>query len=214
MDLWTDKASKPSPVMLRYKDPIELISYQLVDPIIQFGWKDHIKFRYDERRNENGERVISDMMTTDCTKETEKWIREDLHPDGVLLPMILYTDGVAVGFGNNKKCQPVICSIGNYSDEMLRKDFTKICLGYIPYLDSKCIISITDHLIINVGMSATDAKAEISRFSIEIDNQFWSRIISCFAVNRTGKELYILGRGLTTVFPMLAIFVGKSYLLD
>ena len=71
MNLWSDPAIKPSPVILRYKDHLEMISYQLLDPIIQFGWKDHIKFNYDERKNEHGERVISDMMTTDWAKGTE-----------------------------------------------------------------------------------------------------------------------------------------------
>ena len=87
---------KPNQIVIRYKDPIELIAYQLVDPIIQFGWKDDIKYEYVEVRNYRNEKVFSDLMATDWAKNTQDAIRNGNTNQDILLPIILYTDGVAL----------------------------------------------------------------------------------------------------------------------
>ena len=118
-------------------------------------------------------------MTTDWAKNTEVWIKDGLlQQDAILLLIIVYTNGVVCGFGSNKLCQPVICCIVNYSDELLRKDFVKFCLDFIPTINSECSTSIINHLMKTVGMTATDANDEIKRFELQIDDKFWEKAMA------------------------------------
>ena len=116
-------------------------------------------YEYVEDKNHRREKVMSDLMTTDWAKNKQKAIRNENTNQDIFLSIILYTDGVALGFESKNKTQPLIARIGNYSDKCwLRKYYTKMCLGYIPYLDSFSIPSIKWHLdnIVELSNSAAE----------------------------------------------------------
>ena len=74
-------------------------------------------------------------------------------PEAIFVPIFLYTDGVCLGHGQNKKCNPVMGHIGNYSNELMRKDFSKFTVGYIPFLETSSEESIIQHLMENSNHS-------------------------------------------------------------
>lgn len=125
MELCEDKSILS--IVIRYRDPIELIGYLLVDPILQFYWKEHIS--YDAKHVYAGEeRVIKDLMSTVWANESEHEMRSANSINDVLIPVILYADGVALGLNNHKSSKPVLMSIGNFSDELLRKNLPNFAL--------------------------------------------------------------------------------------
>ena len=68
------------------RDPIELISYQLIDPVLQFKWKDHISYNAFVKNNDKNERVISDTVTTPWAHKMETLIRND-SPNAIFIPI-------------------------------------------------------------------------------------------------------------------------------
>ena len=73
-----EKLSYPVPLeelVILVRDPIELISYQLVDPVLQFQWKEHIAYDAFVKTNDKNERVISDTITTPWAHKMETMIK-------------------------------------------------------------------------------------------------------------------------------------------
>ena len=192
LELW----SYPVPLeelIILVRDPIELISYQLVDPVLQFQWKNHISYNAFVKKNDKNERVISDTMTTTWAHKMESLIRIE-SPEAIFIPIFLYTDGVSLGHGQNKKCNPVMGNIGNFSDELLRKDFSKFTLGFIPFIDSSSEESIVQHLMVKCGPSRTLAEYSLKIFKLEIDKYFWKEVLTPIEIGfNTKYKLNILG---------------------
>ena len=108
-----EKWSYPVPLeelVILVRDPVELLSYQLIDPVLQFQWKEHISYNAFVKKNDKNERVISDTMTTPWAHKMETLIRIE-SPEAIFIPIFLYTDGVSLGHGQNKKCNPVMGNI-------------------------------------------------------------------------------------------------------
>ena len=86
----------PDTIELLGRDPIELISYKLIDPTLMYLYKDHIQFEYKCESLENGNVCYSNLMSSSYAKYSEKEIR-NLHSEAILCPLIVYSDGVALG---------------------------------------------------------------------------------------------------------------------
>ena len=89
-------------------------------------------------------------MSTDWARLTEQHIRAR-DKNKILVPIILYTDGVKLGHLQNRQSIPVIGALGNCSVKLLRKDISKFIIGYIPYIDNISKESIINHLITKCG---------------------------------------------------------------
>ena len=57
--------------------------------------------------------------------------------EGIIYTKFLYADGFSLGHGQNKNCNPVMGNIGNFSVELLIKDFSKFTVGFIPFIERK-----------------------------------------------------------------------------
>ena len=69
-------------------------------------------------------------------------------------------------------------NIGNFSDELLRKDFSKFTVGFIPFIDSSSEESIVQHLMVICGHSRTLAEYSLKIFKLEIDKYFWKEVLT------------------------------------
>lgn len=99
-----DEAGQDAPpeIELIARDPLELIALKLVDPTLQYLYKDDISYEYTSECLDDGTPCSSNLMSSTYAKETEASIRT-LNPDGILLPVITYADGVSLGV-RNKVC--------------------------------------------------------------------------------------------------------------
>ena len=87
----------PQMIELLGRDPIELISYKLIYPTLMYLYKDHIQFNYKRENLENGEVCYSNLMSSSYAKNSEKEIKQ-LHTEGIFCPLIVYSDGVPLGW--------------------------------------------------------------------------------------------------------------------
>ena len=140
-----DELSIPiDPIMVYLRDPIELISELFVNPLIMFKYKSQVKFKYYNNGLNDFSLIHADIMTSEWCKYTEKQILEKSN-DGHILPLIFNSDGAQLGANINNKTTPLMCTTGNFSDDLIDQDIAKCVIGYLPNLrDYKA--SIYSHL--------------------------------------------------------------------
>ena len=200
---------------LYVKDPIEMISYFLIDPQIMFGWKKDVHFRHYKLSpldSKNAHvRAYGNVMTSSwCEMSEREILLKD--PDGNILPIILYADGVSVSDSHvNNKITPVICTIGNFSDELQNQSFAKSVLSYLPNYNSHSKLLLVQHLVATLGISTSAAERNVKYFELYVERIFWAsvvKIISNYAVK--GVKLHVLGQGINTFYPRIAFICGDD----
>jgi hypothetical protein len=103
MDLFDEPghATLP-PVELIARDLLELIATKLVCPTTIYINKTEVQFSYDPQQLQDGSPCVSSLMSSDYARYSEEAIKA-IDPNGILLPIITYADGVALGL-RNKVC--------------------------------------------------------------------------------------------------------------
>lgn len=121
-------------VEIRMRDVLQLIADQCVSPFIQFLWNEDIQRVCYRKQNDKNEYVYSDVMSSDWASESQAEIcLQD--KNGILLPIMLYYDGVAPDKNMNTSLSPVMGTLGWY------KKFTSELLQQIRhwiYFEDEC----------------------------------------------------------------------------
>ena len=212
MESWKISGQKPDEIIVRARDPLEMLSYLAVDPTIQFSWKEHVHYdTFSMTDISTGENYVGDLMSSSWAKNTERVIRQEKNPEGKLMPCLLYHDGVAMGHGANIKSVPVLGTCGNFSDELIRKNIAKFCLGFIPDITSTISVEALISHLMERGMSRTAAGKEVRWFNLHLEKEFWSMVTAPLkAASSRGAEMYVLGKGLITVYTFHPFSIGDD----
>jgi len=137
-------------VKLYIMNPIEAISYLFIDPEIMFLHKEQVHFEcYSiSQQDSRGREILAtgDLMTSKWCHDTQKLIR-DKDPNGHILPLIFYSDGVQVSANVNNKVTTAICTTGNFSDDLLNKNISKRVISYIPNFNIYSKQVLVEHLM-------------------------------------------------------------------
>jgi len=203
----TMKGMQLSPIMIYLRDPIELIAEVFVNPEIMFKHRDHVKFDYYVKQNSQ----YGDLMCSEWCRLTESYVRETKNVLGKVLPLIFYLDGVQLNDNIHNKVTPVMCTTGNFSDELINKDIAKCVLGYLPdTLESRDAILV--HLKeLYPNAATTELEKQIKQFDLLVEREFWKEIVKGLRTNyESGVKLHILGQGIKLFFPCIAFFAGDE----
>lgn len=173
MDLFPNPIGK---VHLVARDPIFMISRQLMNPNLAYGNLDKIRFKAYQDINADGERCHGDVMSSEWAEKTEQSMRQR-SPRGTLLPISLYSDGVAVGKGN-RQVTTTMGSCGLFTDDYQNKLEAKFCLGYqskLPCSEDELVY----HLRTRCGYTSDkSARSAIKHFEKMLRNKHWAMILS------------------------------------
>jgi hypothetical protein len=217
MNTWAGPKLKKIELLVR--DPIAAIATMLVDPLVAYGWKDHIhlntfkKYLEDQPNGRKGERLYGDIFSAEYAERTENEMRtRTKEPFAVFMPILGNSDGVAVGSTNQQVCT-VMGSIGNFSGEFLRSPDSKFCLGYIPKLPIAKNI-LVKHLMDKAKMNKTRAKIEVEVFLRLLDNEVWKLFMAPIIVaNKDGIYLRLLNmqyKHAILVYPYFMHHIGDE----
>jgi len=210
----TMRIPMPSPV-IRALDLVEYLAYKFVDPLFMFPHESELRFESSrvEKVDDHGvhTRVYGDIMTGNWAMETERSIRERTgNHKAILIPIILYWDGVNLTKTGSRSSLTALGKIGNCSLELLNREDSKILIGYATELENESITEIMAHLVSIFG-NKTAAKAQLKYFEWELERKFW--LLATSSVNKIweeGTRIHILGQGVKTIhvaFP----FVSGDY---
>jgi len=72
-------------------------------------------------------------MSSEWAQKTLVDIRK-IHPNGLLLPISLYADGLSIGMNGKANLIPVIIALGWYSKELFNQDYGKMVIRYLDKL--------------------------------------------------------------------------------
>lgn len=194
METWipANHGPRPKSIRLRVRNPIICIAHQLINPELMLGHgEEHRHYRPYFQTNRTGDRLYSDLMSSVWAEKTAD---ELLGPDEILLPLILYDDGVNLNKVGTSSCNPVQGTLGIFSDEIMRKPCAKMCFGYIPSA-KECF---NEDLVMAHLMSRGHAKKQaldmIQLFKFEIRNAFWDLLLTPLReVSKEGVVLFVLG---------------------
>jgi len=196
---WLLEKSKYEPlrkITIDYIDPMELVASFLIDPRLMIIHKSEIKFKYSNIKDNKNNTCFGDLFTSEFAKDNEEYINQT-HPQnpGLLLPIILYWDGVNVADIGNVNVDTVMISLGNFSDKLMTNDVTKKVICYLPTLSSIESSTLLQHLQ-DIGITKTEAKKQMMLFKRLIFSTFWNHVLNSINMcwNR-GVELHIIGKG-------------------
>ena len=143
---------------LYVRDVIEVISYLFLDPKIMYGWKDHVTFKCHSFFT-GDIRTYGNVVSSEWAAKSEEEIRMKDRL-GVLLPIIFYMDAVSVSDSHvNNKITPVMCTIGNFSDELQNQVFAKPIISYLPNFNSYSKTILVEHVkdVLNISVTAAES---------------------------------------------------------
>jgi len=131
MDKW-DSINGPIPanVVIRVRDPLDLIADQCVNPIIHFLLKEYVHINCYSKTNNNNEKVVCDIMSSEWAHKNVEEIHQ-IDPNGSLLPILFHVDGVCIGMNGKANVAPVMMTLGWHSEELFKQDISKMVIGYI-----------------------------------------------------------------------------------
>lgn len=198
---------KVLPLSVQYIDPLHQIAEKLIDPEIMFTYAEDVKLKaaklYEECQDPR--RVIGHVMSANWAIETQDMLHTRLgNEDGVLIPIIVYEDGVSVGHFNQVTETPCLGTLGNYSSKLMKKNVSKLNFGYLPELASYVTIPELILHLRKLGYSKSKAKEEIKYFGMELRRFFWKCVFFSIAKCwKNGVGLYVLGRGINKVYTCI-----------
>ena len=109
------------------------------------------------------------------------------------------------------KANAALISLGNFTDAFQRLDLSKMSVGFLQEIGTISKQVLVKHLVNRSGHSKSSALRAIKDFGLYLEREFWDM---CFASLKTyadtGVKMYILGRGIQTIFPVLAFCVGDD----
>ena len=205
-----EMAFEINPIQVYLRDPIMLVAELFVNPEIMFKYKNDVHFRYYSGSIDGGgrENTYANLMSSIWCKNTENSVLQR-SPMGNLLPIIFYSDGVQLGTNIHNNMTPLMCTLGNFSDDLIDQDISKCVIGYLPNLrDYKA--SIHQH-IKRFYRSENAVLEQFRYFDLLVEREVWKEIIKC--VNKywnEGVNLHVLGYGSKLFFPCVAFFVGDE----
>ena len=181
--------------MVYLRDPMELIAELFVNPQIMFKYRSHIHFRYyNKSNNPIISPVHADLMTSEWCRKTEDLIIKKSVGGNILLS-IFNSDGAQLGANINNKTTPLMCTTGNFSDDLIDQDISKCVIGYLPDLkDYKA--NIWNHLK-RIYRSESAVIEQIQLFDRLVERECWNEIIKCVSKHwESGVKLMVLGQGI------------------
>jgi hypothetical protein len=212
MKKWNcNNAPPPEEVEIRIRDPMELIADQCVNPIIHFLWKEHVHINYHIKRNSNNEDVYCDIMSSEWARKTLEDI-QSFDPNGLLLPIILYADGVSIGMNGKANVTPVMMTLGWYSKELFKQDYGKMVIGYIDKLANISEEELIKHLMTVKGFNRTWSEENVKWFKKKIFYTFWEKVLEKIkSAANSGVLVKILGiKEPQAIYPRIAFHAGDD----
>ncbi len=210
MDKWDSKNGPcPENVVIRVRDPLELIADQCVNPIIHFLWKEYVHINCYSKTNNNNEKVVCDIMSSEWAHKTLEEIQK-IDPNGLLLPILFYADGVSIGMNGKANVTPVMMTLGWYSEELFKQDISKMVIGYIDKLSDISDQVLIKHLQEVKKICRTRCEENVKFFKRQIFYKFWEVTLDSInaAANR-GISVKILGHEESKIlFPRIVFHAG------
>ena len=149
-------------------------------------------------------------------KAEEEWRRlkerSDIDWDNevkpLMIPLIGYADGVALGFGNKKSIMNTKITLGIFGTTLMRQKFAKVGLGYPPSMSGSLDI-LRNHLMMQYDNSVTKVNEEIDEYKRSIQLIFWDVIMTDLQYAwKHGIVMDVLGQGTYRIYPFLSTMIG------
>ena len=213
MDKWvSNNGTRPEEVVIRVRDLLQLVSEQLVNPIIQMLWKEHVKLNVYKKNNAEGENVTCNIMTSEWAHLSQKEIIEKFNPEGLLLPVCFYLDGVSPGMNGKTSITPVMFTLGYYIGELRRQDISKNVIGFICKMAKSSDESLIKHLKEVKRFSRKKAEENIKYFKKQVYFKFWEIVLDSLKVAASkGMLVKILGHEEPKLlFPRIVFNAGDD----
>ena len=102
-------------------------------------------------------------------------------------------------------------TLGNFTDAFQRRDLSKMSIGFLQEVGTVSKQLLIKHLVHRTGHAKSTAIKAIREHGRYLEREFWDM---CFESLKhyaeTGVQMYILGKGIRTVYPVLAYCVGDD----
>jgi len=98
------------------------------------------------KNNSKNKKVFCDITSFEWARKSLQDIRKIDHIK-LLLPIILYDDGVSIGMNGKVNVTPAMMSLGWYSKELYKQDYGNMYIGFINRLTNILEEELTNHLM-------------------------------------------------------------------
>ena len=172
-----------------------------------FGHSDQITYRYQELTVTKSkiinnqlahvtERAISNVMTGNVARDTQTQIdlRFPDNKDTAMVPVLMYGDGTTCNKFSNISIGAVYVTIGNFDNDLLNKSYSRMCLGYMPDLNTIPWKLIERHLLTTFSPNKAYIDLQIKTFKHSVLNRAREFAVEPLKVGAVaGLKLHELG---------------------
>jgi len=127
-------------VSVEVRDILDIVACILADPKLQ-TFNEFLLQTYRIPRKKSGESGGCDhiMSSSWATKSIEKIKKID--SNGILIPIILYEDGITVDSAGVRNIDSIVLTLGNYSKKARYRDISKFHVGFVPKILKSSMIT-------------------------------------------------------------------------
>jgi hypothetical protein len=79
-------------------------------------------------------------MSSPWALKTQRKINS-IDPAGILIPIILYEDGITVDSAGVRNVDSIVLTLGNYSRDAFTRDLSKFHVGFVPKISKSSTIN-------------------------------------------------------------------------
>jgi hypothetical protein len=129
----------------------------------------------------------------------------------IIVPVVLYSDGVAFGFNNSGHVVNSAMSAGVFSGPMMRKQNAKEHVGFAPDWANLGVSkeALTTHLLRVFGDQKGKVEDELKIFEGNLIYSWWAEHLEHLRyASKVGFDAVVLGRGIYHVFTPLYANAG------
>ena len=117
-------------VTIEVRDILDIVACILADPKLQNSGE--FKLNTYKATGKRGEKGACDHIMSSPWAIKSKVEIDRTDPEGILIPIILYEDGITVDSAGVRNVDSIVLTLGNYSKNARNRDISKFHLGFVP----------------------------------------------------------------------------------
>ena len=127
-------------VVFAVRDILDIVACILADPKLQHSGEFYLQ-TYKLSGKKNVEKGGCDhLMSSPWALKTQRKINS-IDPEGILIPIILYEDGITVDSAGVRNVDSIVLTLGNYSRDAFTRDLSKFHVGFVPKISKSSTIN-------------------------------------------------------------------------
>ena len=173
-------------VSVEVRDILDIVACILADPKLQNSDEFVLKpYKIPDPKKKKNTEGCDHIMSSSWALKSFQKIKE-IDPNGILIPIIIYEDGITVDSAGVRSVDSIVLTLGNYSKEARYRDMSKFHVGFVP----KIFKSSTIITLLKEKFGKSKGAEMFKLFRLQIHRDMYRLILS--TIKQVCEEGFVL----------------------